>query len=367
MDTTTIQAKDLLKTTGIFKATLDMTLSQALPKLTRTHDALFVFNERGKYQGVINPYYTAFQSNYPPETKLAKCLYKAPALASDTIIWDIARLMHESKIYYLPVINHNAFIGIVTINRILHALEQNGLTKRLRLIRKKRIVTVDRDATIQEAYTLMRDEQVSRLPVVDEMQKLIGIISRFDIAILLEKPKQKPRFLSMSAEKESALQKPLSSLFKRTVVTASEDVPNHSILRLMIEQNVGSVIIIDKNRKPVGIVSSHDILKALGTLKPMKLLNIELHAPVEFIHQTQLTELINTFYDKINKSNPLQLITFNVKADKNAAGKVKRFEMTSQTTTKRGKTTHASDEGFDWKQTARNVLERMKKQLIDRE
>ena len=45
----------------------------------------------------------------------------------------------------------------------------------------KSVVFVSPEDTVEKAATLMVEKRISRLPVVDEQQKLIGIVSRRDI------------------------------------------------------------------------------------------------------------------------------------------------------------------------------------------
>jgi CBS domain-containing protein len=42
-------------------------------------------------------------------------------------------------------------------------------------------VTIDADAVVEDAATLMHDRDVSRLPVIDADRRLVGIIARGDI------------------------------------------------------------------------------------------------------------------------------------------------------------------------------------------
>jgi len=45
----------------------------------------------------------------------------------------------------------------------------------------KNVVLISPEDTVEKAATLMVEKSISRLPVVDEQQKLIGIVSRRDI------------------------------------------------------------------------------------------------------------------------------------------------------------------------------------------
>lgn len=365
MEPQTIQAKDLLKTEDIYKASLEDTLASALSQVTRTHDAIFVFDEKDKFMGVINPYYTVFQKNHPPETKLKHCLYHPPALTPETYIWDVAKLMNESKIYYLPVFNKNAFVGIVTLNRVLGAI--SALTgNSLHFTLKKQVKTIDYDATLQEAYTLLRDQRVSRLPVVDEQGRLVGLVTRYDIQKVIAEPKEKSRFLSIVVEKENFLERPMDGHYQKIVVTASLSASPHEIIDKLYSQNVGSVVIVDHNRRPIGIVSTHDILTAVDALRPKAATEFNLQLSPDFIHESHLTGLLNKFVEKIEKVYPIDTIQVVLKTDKNPAGKIKRYEFSVQVEFKNHHPKvigHA--EGYEWKKTVHEVLDKVKTQLFD--
>ena len=217
-DNSTILARDLLKTERIFKASPDDSLSSALTTLSRSHDAIFVFEEN-KFLGIINPYFTVFKSNFPPETKLRNCLFNPPHITLETQIWDIAKLMTESKIYYLPVFDKNAFVGIVTINRLLRAIRKLGIDKKLSFEMKKKILTIGADSTLEEAYMRMRDNQVSRLPVVDKHEHLVGMVTRFDLREILATPKERPGLMSALEGKRNHLDKHLDGHYKKFIHT----------------------------------------------------------------------------------------------------------------------------------------------------
>lgn len=366
MDTPMIHAKDLLKTSNIYRASINDTLSSALKHMSRTHDAIFVFDETNKFAGIINPYYVIYKKTYPPETKLLHCLYHPPVLTADTQLWDIAKLMRESKVYYLPVLAKNEFLGIVTINRLLRALSTTGLPAKMIFPTKQTITTVDHDATLQEAYTRMRDQNVSRLPVVNTHGHLVGIITRFDVQKLFATPKEKPRFLSKIAEKENFFARPLDSYYRKVVVTVKESAHPSQIIEQMLTNNVGSTIVVDGARKPTGIISTYDILTALSQLRPGERTRYDVKLPAGFIHETQLTGLLNHFIEKIEKRYPIRAVHVGIKADKNAAGRVKRYETTLQIEfVSKGPNVIAHAEAHDWKIAVRDVFAKIKKQLFD--
>lgn len=381
MEQKTLLAKDLLKTSGIIRCRPEETLSQALTKLSRSHDAVFVFGEKAKprtapmtigtgtgdkFLGVINPYYAIFKSNFPADTKVKNCLFNPPHLTPETYIWDIAKLMVESKIYFLPVFGDNGnFVGIVSVNRVFQAVRDNkNLANRLQVQTKKEVVTVNCDASLLETFNLMRDKQVTRLPVVDSHEHLLGIVARYDIRVALAEPKRKPRWLSRTGEKEIFLDHPLEGYYKKIVVVASPTTLAREILAKMLDKEVGSVVIVEGNGRPIGIVSSHDILKAIDRLRPPRAKDIDLKLEEGFTQRARVEEMLLRFVSKIDKFNPVRKVQFVLEAEKNPAGRVRRYTTQLQLMLKDGGRVIGKAVDFDWKKAVRQTLEKVRRQLF---
>lgn len=113
--------------------------------------------------------------------------------APDTGLLDADKLMRDHSIRRLPVMENGRLVGIVTYGDVrsarastatsLSTWEMNYLLSKLTLgeIMTKSPVTVDPDATIGEAAQIMLQQRISGLPVVDEHEKLVGIITESDI------------------------------------------------------------------------------------------------------------------------------------------------------------------------------------------
>lgn len=115
---------NILQTEGIIKVNRNDTLSSALNKLSSAHDAAFVFSDEKKYLGVINPYYCVIKTSSPSNAKIEHSLYHAPHIRRQFPVSKIAQLMIESKIHYLPVFDdRDEMVGIVSARGLLRALE----------------------------------------------------------------------------------------------------------------------------------------------------------------------------------------------------------------------------------------------------
>jgi CBS domain-containing protein/anti-sigma regulatory factor (Ser/Thr protein kinase) len=91
---------------------------------------------------------------------------------------EILRVRHMSG---LPVLENDELIGIISIEDIVHAMEQNDLAAPVSKHMSTRIYTVKEFEPVVKAIEKFSQYRVGRLPVVNENGKLVGIITKGDI------------------------------------------------------------------------------------------------------------------------------------------------------------------------------------------
>lgn len=113
-------------------------------------------------------------------------------ISPDQTIPDAHEIMAQNGIKRLPVIKSGKLVGIVSKEDILRHSPSEATTfsigeityllakTKISQIMVKNPVSISSKALIEEAATLMRDNDVSFLPVVDD-GKLVGIITESDI------------------------------------------------------------------------------------------------------------------------------------------------------------------------------------------
>ncbi len=112
------------------------------------------------------------------------------------------------------------------------------------------IITIDKDQNLSDALKLLRKHNVSRLPVTNN-KELVGIISERDIAAKLGSSK----YESMPASRLH-----ISSVMVKDVFTVPETMQLDEVAKLMLENGIGSVPVMDADDKMVGIVSKADFV-----------------------------------------------------------------------------------------------------------
>ncbi len=120
-------------------------------------------------------------------------------------------------------------------------------------------VTINPEASVVEASTLMKKEKVHRLPVLDSDKKLVGVISEKDILFATPSPAS-----SLSIHEMAYLLAKLTvgSLMTKDPVTITKDVPVEEAARIMVDQDLSCLPVVDDGTL-VGIVSKSDLFKIL--------------------------------------------------------------------------------------------------------
>ncbi len=113
-------------------------------------------------------------------------------------ILDALHIMKEKKVRRLPVVAHGKLVGIVTERDLrespslkatsLSIYELNYLLAKtpVKEVMTKDPITVTPDTTIEEAAVIMRDNEISGLPVIED-GKVVGIVTETDIFDMLVK------------------------------------------------------------------------------------------------------------------------------------------------------------------------------------
>ena len=108
------------------------------------------------------------------------------AVSPSQPVRDAAQLMKIGDFGSVPVVEGGRVIGMLTDRDIVVQAVAEGLdpdTVQVGEIASTGPVTVSADEDLDEALTLMAHHKVRRLPVVDDGNKLVGVLSQADVAL----------------------------------------------------------------------------------------------------------------------------------------------------------------------------------------
>lgn len=119
--------------------------------------------------------------------KVKECMCNEVISCSpSTTVYDVAKLMQENHIGFVPVCdNENYMVGAVTDrDMVLRCIASDKDVKQTPVseIMTTNISTCTKDDEMSNAQRKMGEEQIRRIPVVDDDGKVIGILTLGDLA-----------------------------------------------------------------------------------------------------------------------------------------------------------------------------------------
>lgn len=197
----------------------------------------------------------------PAKTKLKTVMrFPSPIVSPDQNISDAARLIFKTGLRALPVVEKNKVVGLISMYDIVDSISKS---KGFRQTLAEAIMSIPNvileDTDIGKARVLMREKNISRIPVVDEDQRIKGIVTTLDLLKSI-KPRERMSWYSMAAEKYRIMDIPVSTVMDRKPITVDKKTSLTEIAGMMSRYRKDGVIVIEDG-VPVGVVTTKDLLE----------------------------------------------------------------------------------------------------------
>jgi len=114
----------------------------------------------------------------------------------DDMVVKVAQLMQSENIGSIPVIENDQtqkLVGIVTDRDLalkIVAKGQDAKSTKVEAVMTRQIVTCRTGDDLQMALDAMAEHQLRRIPIVDDDDKIVGIIAQADVATRVNLPEK---------------------------------------------------------------------------------------------------------------------------------------------------------------------------------
>jgi len=137
-----------------------------------------------------------------------------------------------------------------------------------------KVVTIPQDMSLQGAAHLLAQADVSGAPVVDAAGRCVGVISARDFVgwadhrTRASQPEASAPAGFCSAwqmmEGDSVPRDVVHNYMTADTVTVAPGTPIGSLARMMLDARIHRLVVLDRMDRPVGVVSSTDVLAAVA-------------------------------------------------------------------------------------------------------
>lgn len=231
--------------------------------LTRLQDhvAVPVRDEDGAVDEVIVLDHFA-QRSFPIETRAGTVAEPVTTVHVDDDLATIVRALLDGPYRAVPILD-DGYVGLVTERSVLQPSLLADLDQRAEEVMNPPI-TIDPDATIGRARSVMRKEDIGRLPVV-EKDRLVGVLEWSSI-LELSRPKdgQTRGHIDKRGEVTQDDKISVQALVEGGAHTVGRDTPVREVAASMRDREVSYAVVVDQG-KLVGIMTAQDILELVVT------------------------------------------------------------------------------------------------------
>ncbi len=298
----------------------DNTLNDAISiMLSKRFHQLPVVDE--ELEGLVNLKDIALSNMDAEKTKVSKFIEKVPTLAPGDDIIDAAKKILNSGMRALPVVKGGKLYGILSESDIIK--EAKGIN--INDIITRPVITIDKNETIGKARRILKDENISRLPVT-ENGKVVGMVSDMDLAKTLVKNEH-----GMSPEKIPTMELPVETIMSKANVLEF----GASFEKIKENMREFDECVFVEDGVPVGIVTARDILEKMIPPKKVVKVNFINFDQVDDFEMEKINDSLERFVSKMSKIFDIDSIFLHMKIYE-VDGKRKKYSLRSRVYTNGG-------------------------------
>jgi predicted transcriptional regulator/ribosome-associated translation inhibitor RaiA len=245
-------------------------LGKARARFQEANSKGIIVNRDGEYAGVLGER-ELLQSHVEDDAKVAALIKPsrndpAPKIDRNEDLRDTARQLVEGGTKVAPVFEDGEFWGIVTADAILEAVLEHLDALSVGDIYTDQVVSIAEDDGIGTAINRLRENGISRLPVLNENGYLSGIVTTHDIGEIAVRKMDTMGEGDRAGDIDRILDIPVYDVMQNPVETTQVETSAHDAVEQMLEADIGGLVVTpdDDDRLVRGILTKTDVLRALS-------------------------------------------------------------------------------------------------------
>lgn len=218
----------------------------------------------GEYAGVIGEK-QLIQSHIDDDTKATALMTTAPKIDRTEDVREVARMLVEGNTQIAPVYEGEKLWGTITGDAILEAVLDNLNALTVDQIYTDDVVTITEDDRVGKVINRLREHGISRLPVVNENDKLTGVITTHDITNFVVRRIDRQGQGDRSGELDRMLDLPVYDMMNSPVFTTTPGESVDEAVRTMFENDIAGLVVTPtaSDEEVIGVLTKTDVLRAL--------------------------------------------------------------------------------------------------------
>ncbi|WP_410766721.1 CBS domain-containing protein [Haloferax sp. DFSO60] len=259
----------------------------------------------GDYAGVIGEK-QLINSHVEDNTKAAALMKPAPKIDRHENVREVARMLVEGDTKIAPVYENGDLYGIVTQDAILEAVLENLDALTVEQIYTDDVITIGERDHLGQAIHSLRENGISRLPVVNGDSRLAGVLTTYDLVEFMVRDEGRQGKQDRRGDIDRMLDLPVYDLMTSPALTATPAESVRDAVARMLENDIAGLVITpaDDDGEVLGVLTKTDILRALTYTEQermdVQVTNIDL---LETLTRENIINAITEVADKYQRMN----------------------------------------------------------------
>lgn len=261
LDFTSVTVADLM-ISEVKTVKSDDTLAHAMG-LMKTHDFHDLPVKSGSmFVGMLSTEQILRRRSLPPQTRVEHVMWNPAKVTEDDSLPEVAKLLLQTGLHSLPVVDGKRLKGIVSrydIVTFLHSQTDFGTEAVSDIMTPNPVCVGEKDDLNRAKHALVELDETS-MPVIDVEGRVSGAIGIKDIAEFLWRGRQRAN-LGESSGQSTPISIVVRSVMQRPAITIGEDATVQEAAALLDDNQISVVPVIDEDEHPVGIITHADLLQ----------------------------------------------------------------------------------------------------------
>lgn len=229
----------------------------------------------------------------PNSVTAGKLCTPVKSLSGNEPVEEMAADIINSGLRALPIVKNNKPVSVVSESDLLQYVEDNPKLEDI----MTECITIESGESIGKAKKIMLEHNISRLPVVDGNDALVGIVDTIDLIKTLTTKNMKSGIYSRSGTT------PTDKLGVETIMKAPISADRSDSLKNVINVlKKNDYLVVVDGSEPIGIVSPKDVIELLiKKEQPGVYVQITGYKDETLAMREQVDEEVNKFIQKFGR------------------------------------------------------------------
>jgi len=336
----------------------DDTISKALTKMEEHRIHQLPVLKEDSVVGIILLKHLLGREYNPSKTPVKNFTIKVPYLHLDMDLDDAIVQIIKSGVRALPIVENDELVGILSETDLIKNVEF------VRDIRPEKLmssaITIANDGNLDKAMSLMYENSISRLPVKNFDEKLVGCLDSLSLIRFLIEPKESPRYSELTGiEKESLKNFKVKDYTRDAFPLSLNEFSLKKVIKILQDHEE---VIITKDQIPIGVIVPKDVLELAQLVQPYPVHVSHLHG-IDTLEVSKFQDILIRFMGKFEKIFNIQNFFIYADTHKKKEEGHKKFSLRAKLITDK-KFYVAKSNGWNLKEATHTLLDNLEKQLV---